>query len=610
MTTATVEEAEVPDATASTAPARAPDTGPAWRTLLRGLNSVPEFRVGLVGTLMLALVATVGRIVVPVAVQQTIDDGLRAAGGPDLGQVRRAVAIAAVAVVATGFAAYRMNVRLYRSTETGLAALRTRTFRHVHDLAVLTQSEQRRGGLVARVTTDVDQLSQFMQYGGVVLIVSIGQLAITTVLMLIWSWQLTILVYVCFVPLAIVLRRMQFKLADAYTTVRARIGEMLTAVSESVVGAQVVRAYGVEARTSVRIDTAIARHQEAATRAQRLIALTFSTGELVAGLATAGVVVLGVYLGVDGQISTGRLIAFLFLVQLFVSPIQVATEVLNDGQTAAAGLRRVLDVLDTPTDIADPADRGVDLPHEPIAVRFEEVRYAYPGGPEVLHGIDLEIPARSRVAIVGETGSGKTTFAKLLTRLMDPVSGRVLLSGVPLTEIRFRSLRERVVMVPQDGFLFDDTIAANVRYGRPEATDAEVEAAFADLGLADWLAALPAGVQSRVGERGEALSVGERQLVAVARAYIADPDLLVLDEATSAVDPATEVRLQRALDGLTRGRTSLAIAHRLSTAEAADEVLVVDRGRIVQRGPHAVLVRQEGSVYAGLHASWVAQQAS
>src|SRR4051794_17596726 len=478
MTTTTVEEAEVPDATASTAPSNERDMSPAWRTLLRGLRSVPEFRVGIGRTLLLALVATVGRIVVPVAVQRTIDDGLRASAGPDLGQVRRTVAIAVVAVIITAVAAYRMNVRLYRSTETGLAALRTRTFRHVHDLAVLTQSEQRRGGLVARVTTDVDQLSQFMQYGGVVLIISVGQLAITTVLMLLWSWQLTILVYVCFVPLAIVLRRMQFKLADAYTTVRARIGEMLTAVSESVVGAQVVRSYGVEARTSVRIDTAIARHQEAATRAQRLIALTFSTGELVAGLATAGVVVLGVYLGVDGGLSAGRLIGFLFLVQLFVSPIQVATEVLNDGQTAAAGLRRVLDVLDTETDVADPGERGVDLPHEPIAVRFEQVRYAYPGGPEVLHGIDLEIPARRRVAIVGETGSGKTTFAKLLTRLMDPVSGRVLLSDVPLTVIRFRSLRERVVMVPQDGFLFDDTIAANVRYGRPEAADADVEAAL------------------------------------------------------------------------------------------------------------------------------------
>jgi ABC-type multidrug transport system fused ATPase/permease subunit len=213
------------------------------------------------------------------------------------------------------------------------------------------------------------------------------------------------------------------------------------------------------------------------------------------------------------------------------------------------------------------------------------------------------------VAVVGETGSGKTTFAKLLTRLMDPARGEVLLSGVPLRDVRFESLRRRVVMVPQDGFLFDATVADNVRYGRPDLDDADIELAFTELGLADWLGGLPHGAATPVGERGESLSVGERQLVAIARAYVADPDLLVLDEATSAVDPATEVRLQRALDSLTRGRTTVAIAHRLSTAEAADEVIVVDAGRVVQRGPHADLLAQDGP-YARLYASWVSQTRS
>jgi putative ABC transport system ATP-binding protein len=212
------------------------------------------------------------------------------------------------------------------------------------------------------------------------------------------------------------------------------------------------------------------------------------------------------------------------------------------------------------------------------------------------------------VAIVGETGSGKTTFAKLVTRLMDPVDGRVLLGSdaagwVPLDEVAFGSLRSRVVMVPQDGFLFDATVADNVRYGRPGMTDARVEAAFDELGLGDWARRLPDGVATAVGQRGESLSAGERQLVAVARAYVADPDLLVLDEATSAVDPATEMRLTRALDTLTSGRTTLTIAHRLSTAERADEVLVVDAGRVVQRGRHEELVDVPGG-YARLHASW------
>ena len=207
---------------------------------------------------------------------------------------------------------------------------------------------------------------------------------------------------------------------------------------------------------------------------------------------------------------------------------------------------------------------------------------------------------------MGETGSGKTTFAKLLTRLMDPSSGQILVDGVPLKEVRFSSLRERIVMVPQDGFLFDATLGENIRYGRPSVTDEDLVLALTELGLADWLEGLPNGLATPVGQRGESMSAGERQLVALTRAYIADPDLLVLDEATSAVDPGTEVRIQRALEGLTRGRTAISIAHRLSTAEAAEEVIVFDRGRIVQHGPHTELVAVPG-VYADLYASWSAQ---
>jgi putative ABC transport system ATP-binding protein len=213
------------------------------------------------------------------------------------------------------------------------------------------------------------------------------------------------------------------------------------------------------------------------------------------------------------------------------------------------------------------------------------------------------ITPRQRVAIVGETGSGKTTFAKLLTRLMDPTGGTVEVGGVDLRRVRFESLRDRVVMVPQEGILFRGTIADNVRMGAPEATPAELLAAFENLGLADWLAEMAQGLDTPVGERGGSLSVGERQLVTLVRAAIADPDLLVLDEATSAVDPATEVRISRALNQLTRDRTVVTIAHRLSTAEAADRVLVFDKGRLVQDGTHDELVRQEG-VYGRLHHSW------
>jgi putative ABC transport system ATP-binding protein len=575
-----------------------------FATLLHGLRLAPEFRAGLSVTLTLAVLSTAGRVVVPLAVQQTIDHGL-SGPTPDLALVRWACALAGLAVLVTAVANYLMNVRLYRTTENGLLALRTRAFRRVHDLSVLHQAAERRGSLVSRVTSDVDTISTFMQYGGILILVSVAQLLLATAVMLWWSWQLTVVVYVCMLPLALLLRVFQRRVQLAYRGVRERIGELLGAVAESVVGAPVIRAYGAQARTAERIDAAVDATQRAQTRAQALTAATFCSGELVTAAANALVVVFGILLANQGHLTVGRLVGFLFLVTLFVQPMQVATEVLNEAQNAIAGLRRVLGVLDTPTDVADPVP-GRDLPAGPLEVRFEHVRYAYPGGPDVLHDVDLEIAPRTRVAVVGETGSGKTTFAKLLTRLMDPTAGRVLLSGVPLDEVRFASLRRRVVMVPQDGFLFDTTVAANVRYGRPEASDDDLVLAFTELGLLDWLEALPDGLRTPVGERGESLSVGERQLVAIARAYVADPDLLVLDEATSAVDPATEVRLSRALDSLTRGRTTLTIAHRLSTAEAADEVLVVDKGVVVQRGPHRELAAVPG-IYADLHASWVRQ---
>jgi ATP-binding cassette subfamily B protein len=580
----------------------------ALQTLRRGLRLMPEFRHGLPVTFLLALVATAGRVVVPIAVQQTLDRGLGAPGGPDMPLVRALVAVSAVVVLVTSVAVYRMNVRLFRTTETALAGLRIRAFRHVHDLSVLHQQGQRRGSLVSRVTSDVDQLSVFMQWGGVLGLVSVGQLVVATVVMTVYSWQLTLLVLVCFVPLAVAVKFFSRRLAAVYGVVRERVGDVLGAVAESVVGAPTVRAYGIRGRTAARIDRAIDRHYRASVEAQKTTAAVYVSGEFVAAVANAAVVVVGVLLGIGGHISAGTLVAFLFLVTLFVAPVQTASEVLNEAQNAVAGFRRVLDVLDTEPDVRDPAiadpGRARTLPPGPLDVRFEHVGFAYSAGARrALDDVDLAIAARTRVAIVGETGSGKTTFAKLVTRLMDPVEGRVLLGGVPLSDVEFASLRERVVMVPQDGFLFDASVADNVRYGRPGMTDDDVAAAFDGLGLGDWVEGLPDGVATAVGQRGESLSAGERQLVAVARAYVADPDLLVLDEATSAVDPATEVRLIRALDTLTTGRTTLTIAHRLSTAERADEVLVVDAGRVVQRGRHDELVDVPG-VYARLHSSW------
>ena len=576
-------------------------------TVRRGIALSPELRPGLIGTLALAFVSMAGRVAVPIAIQQGIDRGIRAPGGPHLGVIALIVGLTLAVLVVSTACGYAMTVRLFTVSETALAALRARTFRHIHDLSMLHQQSERRGSLVSRVTGDVDQITQFLQTGGVMLLMTSGQLVVTTIVMFVYSWQLTLVVFAAFVPAVIVIRLFQRRLAGVYRIVRERTGTMLGAVAESVVGATVIRAYGVSGRTAQRLDTSIDSLRAAQQKALRTSVTSFSSGELGAGLALAAVVVVGVLLGVDGGLTVGKLTAFLFLVTLFIQPVQIATDVLNDAQNAVAGWRRVLDVLDVEPDVADPDDNGVPLPPGPLSVRFRDVSFNYPGGPTVLAGVDLDIPARTRVAVVGETGSGKTTFAKLLTRLMDPAAGEVLLSETPLSTVRFASLRSRVVMVPQDGFLFDATVAENVRFARPELTDDDLDLAFVELGLADWVAGLPHGVETPVGERGEALSVGERQLVALVRAYVADPDLLVLDEATSAVDPATEVRLQRALDAVTRGRTTVAIAHRLSTAQSADEVIVVDAGRVVQRGPHAELVQDPESIYGRLYASWLEQ---
>ncbi len=596
-------------ATPTESAATAPIEG-AMVTIRRGLGLSPELRRGLLGTIAIAVVATSGRVVVPIAIQQIIDGGLED-GGIDLAFVTQMTMIAFVAVLVTAGATGWMHLRLAKVSETALSGLRIRAFRHIHDLSMLHQASEQRGVLVARVTSDVDQISRFMQWAGLMLIVNGLQAIISLGVMLFMSLPLGLVVLALSPFVVLMIRAFQTRLQVAYLVVRERVGHMLALLAETVVGAPVIRAYGIEDRTRQRLDDAIEAHRVAAVEAGRISAVFSGAGEVSSSLIVAAVLVVGTLLAAAGSVSVGTVVAFLFLVQLFVQPVQVMGEAVNEAQTAVAGWRRVLDVLDIAPDVADPGDEGVSLPHEAVGVRFDDVTFRYPrpydsskeDHPAALRDTSVEIPARQRVAVVGETGSGKTTFAKLLTRLMDPSDGTVYVGGVDVKTIRFASLRDRVVMVPQEGVLFRGSIADNVRMGRPDASEEELNAAFNRLGLSGWLGELANGLATQVGERGGALSVGERQLVTLVRAAIAEPDLLLLDEATSAVDPATEVRIGRALTELTTDRTVVTIAHRLSTAEAADRVLVFDEGRIVQDGSHTQLLLQDG-VYRTLYASW------
>lgn len=591
----------------------APDGGrvEALDTIKRGMSLSPEIRRGMLVTIALAVVATAGRVIIPVAIQQVLDGGL-AEASVDMGFVGRMVLVSLAAVAITAIATGLMHLRLAVVSEVALSNLRVRAFRHIHDLSMLHQASEQRGVLVARVTSDIDQISRFLQWAGLMILINGGQAILSMAVMAAYSWQMFLTVMALLPLILYSMRWFQKRLVIAHLVVREKVGHMLGALAEAVAGAPVIRAYGIEDRVRADLDHVIEEHRAAAVRAGGMASGFSGVSELLTSAVTAGVLVVGAVLVTGGDTSVGTVVAFMFLVQLMILPLNLLGEAINEAQGATAGWKRVLDVLDIPPDVADPGDDGVSLPAGSLGIRFEGVTFRYPRpgetareatGTTALDGASVELAPRSHVAVVGETGSGKTTFAKLATRLMDASEGEVLLGGVDVTRVRFSSLRHRVVMVPQDGMLFRGTILENVQMGKPGVARAEVGRAFVGLGLAGWLSELGQGLDTQVGERGSSLSVGERQLVTLVRAAIADPDLLVLDEATSAVDPATEVRISRALNSLTEGRTVITIAHRLSTAEAADRVLVFDLGRVVQDGPHRRLVGESGP-YRHLHDAW------
>ena len=574
------------------------------RLLRRGLRETPELRAGIGFTLGLALAMTAGRVLVPILLQQILDRGLTGPAGFRPRFVYTACAIAATGVVLVYFAARATYSRMVRASETALAALRVKAFAHIHRLSIAAQTSEKRGAFVSRVTADVDTLLQFLEWGALTWVTALALMTGAAIAMFVYSWQLALICLAVVAPLFFVLRLMQGRMLAAYDLVRTRVGETLSEVSESIMGAAVVRAYGLEERTNDRLKKAIRRRYKAEMHANKYMASIFPISDIFGAAAIAAAVGVGAWLGPSWDLSLGRLVAFIFLVSMFVQPLGELSETFDHTQTAIAGWRKVLGLLDVPVDVVEPSP-GVPLPEGALSVRAERLQFAYrDGGGPVLRGIDVDIPAGTHVAVVGETGHGKTTFAKLLCRLADPTEGRIAIGDVDLRDVTPGSRRRAVRLVPQDGFLFDATIAENVRYGMDAASDEDVVAAFEALGLGDWVRSLPDGLDTRVGERGESLSVGERQLVALARAQIANPGLLILDEATSAVDPETERALAEALERLSAGRTTVTIAHRMSTAESAEQVLVFHQGRVVERGTHHELVAM-GGVYASLYERWL-----
>ena len=577
----------------------------ALRVLRRGFAMSPGLRRGLPVIAAVGLFAAVGRLIVPVMVQLVLDHGVIGPDGYRPGVVW-ALSLAALGAVLVVAAASRFAlIRLVRMAESVLLGLRVRAFEHIHRLSLATHTETRRGVLVARVTSDIEAMAIFMQWGAMSWTINPVLIVATLSVMMFYSWQLTLLVLVLHLLLLPFMRWVQRRQIAAHARVRDRVADTMGHTSETVSAAAVIRAYGYRGAVRARLDRAVDSQYAAQMSAFKWWAFLMPTVDLVSSVALAAALVVGVTWSEELGIGAGGLVAFVFLVRLLMRPISEIGEVFDTTQAALAAWWKVMGVLDTPVEVVEPEPaEAEELPAGPLPVEVRGVSFSYRAGEPVLRGIDVRMPPDANVAVVGETGSGKTTFVRLLARLADPSSGDVLIGGVDLRDVAPEARRRSIRMVPQDGFLFAASIEDNVRYGRPGATAADAAAAIDELGLRGWVEGLPAGMQTQVGQRGGRLSVGERQLVALARAQVADPGLLILDEATSAVDPETEEALAAAMAHLAVGRTTVSVAHRLSTAERADLVLVFNDGRVVEQGTHRDLVAA-GGVYARLHRSWV-----
>lgn len=584
------------------------------RTIGRGMRVAPALSHGLGLTFGFAFLGTGARLVIPILIQQSIDHGLQ----PN--QVRVSFIamlglIGACCVVISSVSLRVATKRLGTRAEEGLFSLRIKLFDHIHRLSLADHNEEKRGALVSRVTSDIETLTMFFSWGGLSLLLDGSQMVAVASVMLAYDWRLALVAFAVSAPLVLVLRLVQAKLVSAHNISRERNAQLLGVFSEMVSGAETLRAYGAVDLVVDSVAKDVRRRGDSNIRAGVIGAFLFPSGEVFAVFTVMAVVGAGLLIGPAGGLTAGALVGFVFLTYRFLEPIAEFTEVIDQVQSAVASLRRVLGVLDTPIGPAQPVSPTL-LPKGALSIDFVNVSFAYGSRLDdvdddtpVLNSINLHVPGGQHIALVGPSGSGKTTLARLIARLADPTLGNVLLGGVGLTRVENADLRRRLIVVPQEPFLFADTIAYNLRFASPDATDAVLREAFSDLELDDWLETLPNGIDTHVGQRGGSLSAGERQLVALVRAAVVRPDVLILDEATSSVDASTEVRISRALRKLALGRTTVSIAHRLSTAARAERVVLLENGRIVEDGSHDQLIAKNGR-YATQYQTWVSSTQS
>jgi len=579
-----------------------------WRRTRRRLATLARltapYKTRTTFSIFSLLLATATALAPPFLSKYAIDDGIRK---QDLG----ALWVIVIAFLLAGLANWGMSyVQTYLTGWVGeriLADLRIKLFGHLQRLSLGFFERNRAGVIISRLTNDVEALDQLVTDGVTTLVQSSLTLLGTAILLFVLDWRLALATLAVIPVMSVGTVLFRIHSARAYAAVRERLGLVTATLAEDIAGMRIVQAFTREDRNIAHFREVAEHYREANMRTVVLNARYFPFVDLVSSIALAVVLGYGGYLYFGGAVTLGTLFAFMLYVQNFFDPVQQLSQLYSTFLSATAALDKIMDVLDEEPQVLDrPGAR--ELPPVEGHVRFEHVRFGYGDGPEVLPDLDLDVASGTTAALVGHTGAGKSTIAKLLARFYDPRAGRITIDGIDLRDVTQASLRRQLGIVPQEGFLFAGSVAENIAFGRPGAGGEEIVRAAQAVGAHEFILRLENGYETEVQERGSRLSLGQRQLVALARALLADPRILILDEATSSVDIGTERKIEQALRLLLSGRTAFIIAHRLSTIRDADLIVVLEHGRIVEQGSHDELMEKRG-LYTSLYGDWAAEVA-